>query len=121
MIDFAYGTCGFDVNPEGSNRVWLNLSTRTFSGTPYCSAIEHVVAKLSMTPDSVEPSFAMTMKISPGVPSSYMPMVRYPSCPATENLCVMECRSTGRCRRTGRLSVTAPDPGLVSVALVLSG
>src|SRR6185369_17773863 len=77
MIDFAYGTCGFDVNPDGSKRVWLNLSTRTFNGTPYCSAMEHVVAKLSITPESVEPSFAMTMKISPGVPSSYMPIVRY--------------------------------------------
>src|ERR1041385_7146398 len=120
MIDFAYGTCGFDVNPEGSKRVWLNLSTSTFNGTPYCNAIEQVVAKLSMTPESVDPSLAMTMKISPGAPSSYMPIVRYPSWPATENLCVMEWRSTGKCRRTGRDSpvvLVAP----LSEALVLSG
>src|SRR5881296_1196862 len=109
MMDFAYGTCGFDVNPEGSKRVWLNLSTNTLSGTPYCRAIEQVVAKLSITPDSVDPSFAMTMKISPGVPSSYMPIVRYPSWPATANLCVMEWRSTGKWRRTGRLSTTTPS------------
>src|SRR5437867_13187079 len=121
MIDFAYGTCGFDVKPEGSKRVWLNLSTRTFNGTPYCRAMEHVVAKLSITPDNVEPSFAITMKISPGVPSSYMPIVRYPSWPATENLCVMECRSTGRCRRTGRLSTTTCGAAFWSLALVLSG
>src|SRR5215831_4261836 len=121
MIDFAYGTCGFDVNPEGSNRVWLNLSTRTFKGTPYCRAIEQVVAKLSMTPERVDPSLAITMKISPGVPSSYMPIVRYPSWPATENLWVIECLSTGRCLRTGRLSTTTPGSVFLSLALVLSG
>jgi hypothetical protein len=64
------------VKPDGSNRWCANLRTRASSGTPYCNAIEHVVAKLSMTPESVEPSFAITMKISPGVPSSYMPIVR---------------------------------------------
>src|SRR5437764_13644808 len=118
MMDFAYGTWGFDVNPDGSNRVCVNLSTRTFKGTPYCSAMEQVVAKLSMTPESVDPSFAMTMKISPGAPSSYIPTVKYPSWPATENLCVIESRSTGRCRRTGRLSTTS---AFLSAAVVLSG
>ena len=32
------------MKPEGSNRVWLNLSTRVCNGTPYCSAIEIEVA-----------------------------------------------------------------------------
>jgi hypothetical protein len=33
------------------------------------------VAKLSIRPEMVEPSLAMVMKISPGLPSSYMPTV----------------------------------------------
>ena len=73
MIDLAMGISGLPVKPEGSKRVWLNLSTRTLSGTPYCSAREMAVAKLSIRPETTEPSLAMVMKSSPGVPSSYMP------------------------------------------------
>jgi hypothetical protein len=63
------------VQPLGSKRTWLNLSTRNFKGTPYCSAKLMDVAKLSIKPLIVEPSLAMAMKTSPGVPSSYMPTV----------------------------------------------
>ncbi len=73
MIDLAIGISGFLVNPEGSKRMWLNLSTNPLSGTPYCSAMEIAVAKESIRPEIVEPSFDMVMKISPGWPSSYMP------------------------------------------------
>jgi hypothetical protein len=48
----------------------------------------------------------MTRKISPGLPSSYMPTVMYPSWPAIENLCVMERRSSASLRRGGRISMT---------------
>jgi hypothetical protein len=37
-----------------------------------------------MSPEIVEPSFAILTKISPGEPSSYTPTVRYPSWPAME-------------------------------------
>ncbi len=70
MIDLAIGISGFLVKPDGSNRVWLNLSTRVCSGTPYCKAIEIEVARESISPEMVEPSFAITRKISPGCPSS---------------------------------------------------
>ena len=75
MIDFAIGISGFRVKPLGSNRVCVNLSTRSCSGTPCCSESEVMVAKLSIRPEMVEPSLAMVMKISPGVPSSYLPTV----------------------------------------------
>ena len=39
-------------------------------------AIETDNAKASMMPESVDPSLAILMKISPGVPSSYIPTVR---------------------------------------------
>ena len=69
------GMSGLRVKPEGSKRMWLNLSTSTLSGTPYCMAMEMAVAKESMRPEMVEPSLDMVMKISPGWPSSYMPAV----------------------------------------------
>ena len=72
---FAYGISGFLVKPEGSKRTCENFSTSASSGTPYCSAIEIEVAKASIRPEMVEPSLAMTRKISPGLPSSYMPTV----------------------------------------------
>ena len=64
------------VKPLGSNRVWLNLLTSTFSGTPYCSMIDTLVAKLSISPLTTEPSLAMEMNISPGLPLGYRPTVR---------------------------------------------
>ena len=71
----AKGISGFFVKPDGSKRTWENFSTSASRGTPYCSAIEMEVANASMRPEIVDPSFAMTRKISPGVPSSYMPTV----------------------------------------------
>src|SRR6516165_2854338 len=102
MMDLAYGTCWFPVQPLGSNLTWLNLSTRNLSGTPYCRLKLTEVAKLSINPEMVEPSFDMAMKISPGVPSSYIPTVMYPSCPPIENLCVIDLRSSGSFLRGGR-------------------
>ena len=72
---FAYGISGFLVKPDGSNRTCENFSTSASSGTPYCRAIEIEVAKASMRPEIVEPSLAITRKISPGLPSSYIPTV----------------------------------------------
>jgi hypothetical protein len=61
--------------PDGSKRAWLNLSTSTCSGTPYCRAYEMACANASAKPEMVEPSLAITRKISPGEPSSNMPTV----------------------------------------------
>jgi len=63
------------VQPLGSNRKWANLSTRNFSGTPYCKLKLIAVANASIRPEMVEPSLAMVMKSSPAEPSSYMPAV----------------------------------------------
>ena len=71
----AYGISEFFVKPEGSKRTWENFSTRASRGTPYCKAMEIEVAKASIRPEMVEPSFAITRKISPGLPSSYIPTV----------------------------------------------
>src|SRR3989338_2929869 len=101
MTDLAKRISLLFVTPEGSNRTWLNLLTSTFTGTPYWSESETIVAKQSMRPESVEPSLDMVIKISPGWPSSNNPTVKYPSCPATENLCVMAWRSSARRRRYG--------------------
>jgi len=82
-MDPAYPISGFPDQPLGSNRVWLNFEVNTRSGTPYCKARETAVAKQSINPETVDPSFAVVMKISPGWPSSYSPTVRYPSYPPT--------------------------------------
>src|SRR4029453_15311207 len=101
QIDFAKRTSGFFVIPEGSNRAWLNLSTSACKGTPYCSAYEIACGNASAKPEIVDPSLAITKKISPGWPSSNNPTVMYPSCPAISNLWVMALRSSGSLRRTG--------------------
>ena len=59
---------GLPDHPLGSKRVWANFSQNSFSGTPCCSAIETASAKLSIRPLTVDPSFAMVMKSSPGSP-----------------------------------------------------
>src|SRR2546430_10562590 len=46
---------GLLVIPAGSNREWMNLLTRTLSGTPYCSAIDMDVANASINPEIVLP------------------------------------------------------------------
>jgi hypothetical protein len=76
MIDLAKRISLLLVTPLGSKRVWLNLLTSTLIGTPYCNESETIVAKESMSPERVEPSFDIVMKISPGSPSSKSPTVR---------------------------------------------
>ena len=66
MMDFAIGICLLFVNPAGSNRMWENFEQRSSSGTPYWNASEIAVAKASIMPETVEPCFAIVMKISPG-------------------------------------------------------
>ena len=73
MIDLANPMSGLLDHPLGSKRVCANFSQKSFSGTPCCSEIETASAKLSIRPDTVEPSFAILMKISPGSPSGYRP------------------------------------------------
>ena len=68
----------------------------------------------------VEPSLAITRKISPGLPSSKSPTVMYPSWPAMSNLCVMASRSSGRRRRAGPAPAPAADSGS-AVRAVFSG
>src|ERR1039458_6452877 len=63
MMDFAYGMVGFPVHPLGSNRTWANLSTRNLNGTPYCRLKLTAVAKASIRPEMVDPSFAMVMTL----------------------------------------------------------
>jgi len=53
----------------------VNLFTRLSTGTPYCKANEVSVAIVSISPEMVLPSLEMVMKISPGLPSAYMPTV----------------------------------------------
>src|SRR5215831_288664 len=113
----AYGISAFLVKPEGSKRTWENFSTSASKGTPYWSAIEIEVAKAPIRPEMVEPSLAITRKISPGLPSSYMQTVMYPSWPAMENLWVMDLRSSGSLRRAGR----GPAASAASSFEVLSG
>jgi hypothetical protein len=66
---------GFPVKPDGSKRMWLSLSARVCSGTPYCSASDMQMARESISPETVDPCLAIFMKTSPGLPSSYMPTV----------------------------------------------
>src|SRR5262249_18711238 len=81
--------------------MWVNLLTSASRGTPYWSVSEIAVAKESMRPEMVDPSFDIRRKISPGLPSSKRPTVTYPSCPATENLGVIERVSSGSFLRNG--------------------
>ena len=68
--------------PLGSN-VWnVKVSTNSSRGTPYCSPLETAIAKQPSTPLRVAPSFAISIKISPRVPSGYSPVLRYTLWPA---------------------------------------
>src|SRR5258708_15926510 len=100
--------------------MWLNFAQRTLSGTPYCSAKDTAVANESIKPETVEPSFEILIKISPGRPSSNRPTVTYPHCPPTENLCVIPQRSSGRWRRTARgVRLSLVTPSLLSMLVSL--
>ena len=80
----------FGASLTRMREVWLADATSqpfvvTGGGT---LAMEMAVAKESMRPEIVDPSFAITMKTSPGIPSSNRPTVMYPLQPLTENLWV---------------------------------
>ena len=62
--------------PWGSNRVNVNASTNSSSGTPYCRPMEMAMAKLFIRLRNAAPSLCMSMKISPSDPSSYSPVRR---------------------------------------------
>ena len=98
---FTNGISLLPVRPAGSNLVCTSFWTSTSKGTPYWRFILSDKANVSITPESVLPSFAIFMKISPGFPSSYKPVVTYPSCPATVNLWVTLFRSSGSFLRLG--------------------
>src|SRR5271157_60135 len=83
-IDFAKPIFGFPDQPLGSKRTCVNLLHNTSRGTPHCRASDTAVANESMSPEMVEPCFAMVMKISPGGPSTQTPTVKDHSCPAME-------------------------------------
>src|SRR3989338_5373460 len=96
MIDLAKGISSLLVKPDGSKRTSLNFLTKTFKGTPDCKEMEVKVAITSSKPETVLPSLAIVTKVSPTfcVPG-YMPTVKYPSCPPTENLLIMAGRIGG--------------------------
>src|SRR5436189_3789994 len=62
MIDLAKPISVLLVQPLGSKRVCANFSHSSLSGTPCCRAIDTARAKLSMSPLTVEPSFAIVMR-----------------------------------------------------------
>src|SRR3989338_3517899 len=96
MCDLAKGIFSLLVMPGGSNRTYLNFLIKIFKVTPDCREIEVKVAMTSSKPETVLPSLAIVTKVSPTfcVPG-YMPTVKYPSCPPTENLLIMAGRIGG--------------------------
>ena len=62
--------------PDGSNRVKVNASTYSSSGTPYCRPSEIAIAKLFISERNAEPSLCMSIKTSAILPSSYSPVRR---------------------------------------------
>ena len=72
-----------------------NLSTNSSNGTPYCIPIEIEIAKQFIMLRIVAPSFAMSTKISPNVPSLYSPVRRKIACPLILAFCVKPRRLAG--------------------------
>jgi len=70
MMESACGMSGFEVWPCGSNRMPLKRLTASSIGRPYWSAMENALQNAWHIPEIAEPSFAILMKISPGVPSA---------------------------------------------------
>jgi len=70
MMESAWGMSGFDVEPWGSNRMPLKRLTASSMGRPYWRAMEKARQNAWHMPEIAEPSLAILMKISPGVPSS---------------------------------------------------
>ena len=61
------------VGPDGSKRRCESFETYTSGGTPYCRPIDTAIISEFIRPAIVVPSFAMSTKMSPGVPSSNTP------------------------------------------------
>src|SRR5438034_142634 len=59
MMDLAKPMSGLLVQPLGSKRVCANFSHSILSGTPCCNDSEMAQEKLSMSPETVEPSIAI--------------------------------------------------------------
>ena len=65
---------GCSTIPAGSNLVNTNFSTNSSSGTPYCKPTEIAMAKQFIILRMVAPSLAISINISPNVPSLYSPV-----------------------------------------------
>ena len=61
---------GSFVMPLGSKRMCESFETYTSGGTPYWRPIETARQSEFIRPAIVVPSFAMSTKMSPGLPSS---------------------------------------------------
>ena len=57
---------GLITGQMNSGRYFMNNHLSALSGTPYCSEMDVIVAIVSISPETVLPSFAMRRKISPG-------------------------------------------------------
>ena len=98
--------------PLGS-KVWkVNVSTNSSRGTPYWRPLETAIAKHPRTPLSVAPSLAISIKISPSVPSGYSPVLKYTLCPATFASCVQPSLLSGN-KNLGLLTPAYALVGLV--------
>ena len=97
VVDFIFGC---STKPAGSKRVKANLSTNSSNGTPYCRPMEIAMAKQFSMLRMVAPSFAMSIKISPNVPSLYSPVRRKMACPLILAFCVKPRRFAGNERRS---------------------
>ena len=104
MVDLIFGC---STIPDGSNLVKTNLSTNSSNGTPYCKPIEIEIAKQFIMLRMVAPSFAISINISPNVPSPYSPVRKKIACPLIFAFCVKPRRLAGNDRAfndTGQLS-----------------
>jgi hypothetical protein len=95
---------GCSTKPAGSNLVKTNFSTYSSSGTPYCNPIEMAIAKQFSMLRMVAPSLAISIKISPMVPSAYSPVRRKMVWPLILAFCVKPRRLAGRERRSTMLA-----------------
>ena len=63
------GMSGLLVAPIGSNRIPRNRTTASSTVSPYCRARLNARQNAWHIPEMVDPSLAILMKISPGLPS----------------------------------------------------
>ena len=100
MIEVVDLMFGCSTIPAGSKRVNTNFSTYSSSGTPYCNPIEIAMAKQLSILLIVAPSLAMSIKISPKVPSLYSPVRKNKACPFIFAFCVKPLRFAGKALRS---------------------